>query len=558
MSYVDALPIGAEVGQYAIETVLGQGGFGIVYRARHPVHGRVALKEFYPKSQASRVPDGTIVPSTPRSQEAFAKGVERLLAEGMKLKAFRHNNIVRVIDVFEHNHTAYLAMEEIDGMTLQAAVEGRNLLPSKAMVEDFVAQMVDALKMVHAGGLVHRDVAPDNILVDFKSGAARFVLIDFGGAKRVVTDVSESSSRSLTKTGFSSPEQYGSETVGGMKATPATDIYGLAATLYWLISGKKPIDAPNRSMQDTQPRLAASAALVATYDRNFLSAIDKALTLRPEARPQSADAFQQALKQGVAEASKAGNWKKPVGALVILAMLGSGAYAFMTHSYVPPVTEKPLPLPPEPADDSGGATSDQEPAASAAGGDAATAAAAEAADASTEATSDDPGTTSAKTAESPDIVGSVESPPGQVAVAPPPRQAEQVCHTEYKGQQKCETKYRNEQQCNDEESFDTLTADGSDVWSGVVPSVAVAENICRQQAHGRLHNELKHRCGKGKLGKVDVTCSCDYDSNSLTGASCEFEGTAECKKTERVCENVPVPYEECTTISVPNPVCEWK
>ena len=548
MSYVDALPIGAEVGQYAIETVLGQGGFGIVYRARHPVHGRVALKEFYPKSQASRVADGTIVPSTPRSQEAFAKGVERLLAEGTKLKAFRHKNIVRVIDVFEHNHTAYLAMEEVDGMTLQAAVEGRNLLPSKAMVEDFAAQMIDALKMVHAGGLVHRDVAPDNILVDFKSGAVRFVLIDFGGAKRVVTDVSESSSRSLTKTGFSSPEQYGSETVGGMKATPVTDIYGLAATLYWLVSGKKPIDAPNRSMQDTQPRLAARAALVGTYGRNFLSAVDKALTLRPEVRPQSADAFQQALRQGVAEASKAGNWNKPVGALVILAMLGSGAYALMRPSYVPPVIEEPLPRPPEPADDSGGATTDQEPAANAAGGDAATAAAAEAADASAEATSDDPGTTSAETAD----------PPGQVAVAPPPRQAEQVCHTEYKDQQKCESKYRNEQKCNDEESFETLTADGSDVWSGWVPSVAVAENICRQQAHDRLRTELKQRCRRGRLGKVDVTCSCDYDSNSLTGASCEFEGTAECEKTERVCENVPVPYQECTTVSVPNPVCEWK
>jgi len=535
MSYIDALPIGAEVGQFAIEAVLGQGGFGIVYRARHPAYGRVALKEFYPKSQASRVADGSIVPSTPRSQEAFTKGVERLLAEGAKLRAFRHKNIVRVIDVFEHNHTAYLAMEEVEGTTLQAAVEGRNLVPGKGMVEDFAAQMVDALKMVHASGLVHRDVAPDNILVDLKSGAARFVLIDFGGAKRVVTDVSESSSRSLTKTGFSSPEQYGSETVGGMKATPATDVYGLAATLYWLVSGKKPIDAPNRSMQDTQPRLTASAALIATYGRNFLSAVDKALTLRPEGRPQSADAFLQALKQGVAETPTAGSWKKPVGALAVLAMLGTGAYALISQFQPPSEPRAPIAtqtLLAEPQEKALGGAPTEKPTA--------------------------PSATRTVEMERADVV---PAPTKQVAVVPPPpppRQPKEVCRTEFKQEVNCETKYRTEEECTDEESFDTVSADGSDVWSGWVPSVAAAESVCERQAKSRLRSELRRQCRGGRLGEVEVTCFCDYDRSSPTGASCEFEGTADCEKTERVCRNKRIPYEDCTTVSVPVPVCEWR
>ena len=520
MSYVDALPIGAEVGQYVIESVLGQGGFGIVYRARHPVYGRIALKEFYPKSQASRIADGTIVPSTPRSQEAFTKGVERLMAEGAKLKAFKHRNIVRVIDVFEQNHTAYLVMEEIDGMTLQAAVEGRNLMPSRTMVEDFAAQMIDALKMVHASGLVHRDIAPDNILVDFKSGSARFVLIDFGGAKRVVTDASQSSSRSLTKPGFSSPEQYGSESVGGIKATPATDVYGLAATLHWLISGKTPIDAPNRSIQDTQARLSSSPALVTMYGKPFLSAVDNAMTLRPDGRPQSAEAFQATLRQGVKEEGAFGNWKKPVGVLTVLLLLGAGAYALGPS--LEPEEEYPTPKPVT-HDAAADATpaADAKPIADAAAAEAGVAA---------------------------------DTAPAQPQ--PPPKT--RVCHTVPEPKKECTTTHHTKKECHTETSSDTVSEHGNEAFYGFVPSQQAAEHLCRSQMKSRLAGDLRRDCRPGKMGKVEVECSCDYDPSSPSGASCDYEATAECKTTEEVCENVSIPEETCTTVYVDREVCEWK
>lgn len=330
MRYIDALQAGTHVDQYVIEEVLGQGGFGIVYRARHPVHGVVALKEFFPKSQASRVSDGSIVPSTPRSEEAFVKGVEKLIGEGDKLKGLKHDNIVKVIQVFEHNHTAYLVMEDVDGPTLQAVIDEKKLVANKAMVEDFAKQMIDALALVHSAGLIHRDIAPDNILVEMKGGSPRFVLIDFGGAKRVVTDVSESSSRSLTKTGFSSPEQYGSESAGGIKATPASDVYSLAATLYWLICGRKPIDAPNRHVQDTLVRLAEDDVLEGAYGHNFLSGVDNGLSMRPDVRPQSMEAFRRVLEDGVEQRTgdngRGSKWLA-LAASVALLLAGAGAYS---------------------------------------------------------------------------------------------------------------------------------------------------------------------------------------------------------------------------------------
>lgn len=552
MSYVDALPVGAEVGQYAIESVLGQGGFGIVYRARHPVFGRVALKEFFPKSQASRIADGTIVPSTPRSQEAFSKGVERLMAEGAKLKAFKHRNIVKVIDVFEQNHTAYLAMEEVDGMTLQAAVEGRNVISGKAMVEDFAAQMIDALKLVHTSGLVHRDVAPDNILVDFKSGSARFVLIDFGGAKRVVTDVSESSSRSLTKTGFSSPEQYGSESVGGIKATPATDVYGLAATLYWLISGKKPIDAPNRAMQDTQPRLSANPALIATYGKPFLSAVDNGLTLRPDGRPQSAEAFQATLKRGAKEKAETGNWKKPVGVVAVLALLGAGVYASgpNLNGAADPTVQAEQDAQARADAAAAKARADADAAAAQAIADAEADAAEVIADAEAVAAQ---AKADAEAAEAKRLA--VQKQLDELNAQNVAEAEEPECHTVLELQEQCETSTRSERICTEEEVSESLFDDGINDLYTWYPSKYAANNACEAYEKKRVMKEMNSECD-GKLRNVEVECNCDWDSSSAAGASCSYEVSADCEMVEEVCETRDVPDRTCRTVNVPREVCE--
>jgi serine/threonine protein kinase len=534
MRYIDALQAGTQVDQYVIEEVLGQGGFGIVYRARHPVHGLVALKEFFPKSQASRVSDGSIAPSTPRSEEAFVKGVEKLLAEGDKLKGLKHDNIVKVIQVFEHNHTAYLVMEDVDGPTLQAVIDEKKLVADKAMVEDFAKQMIDALALVHSAGLIHRDIAPDNILVEMNGGAPRFVLIDFGGAKRVVTDVSESSSRSLTKTGFSSPEQYGSESAGGIKATPASDVYSLAATLYWLISGRKPIDAPNRHVQDTLVPLADDDALKAIYGYNFLSGVDHGLSMRPDARPESVPAFQRSLEQGYAKKQVA-NSSRPKQLATVLILLVIGAAGLGGFGYA------------QGWFNSEGAKSDpvasQTPAPS------------------TPATSivADP-IAAGRVAVRTEVVKEVvevpsqerfEQPVSQPSYGPPAIQ----CRTINEPQQQCKAVYRSERQCSEQSKSRRVDSSRNEIVYGQFPSQSVAENVARSQYRGALRDDLESMCD-GSLSGFRVSSSCDYDSSSPTGASCDIEAQAQCNFTKEVCRNVSIPQEECSVVNVPREVCQ--
>lgn len=542
MSYVDALPVGAQVERYVIEAVLGQGGFGIVYRARHPEYGVVALKEFFPKSQASRINDGSIVPSTPRSEEAFAKGVERLIEEGAKLKGMKHPNIIRVIDVFEKNGTGYLAMEAIEGPTLQEAIDSGKLSCDKGVVEAFMAQVLDALKLVHAAGLIHRDIAPDNILVDFSSAPPRFVLIDFGGAKRVVTDVSENSSKSLTKTGFSAPEQYGSETSGGIKATPATDVYGLAASLYWMMTKRRPVDAPNRVIQDTLLPLAKDADLVAIYGHNWLSAIDRSMAILPGERPASIADFERMMVVGAPKPGKQGGGAR--GPMLIVsgiagAALLAGAAAFGGFF--------------------GGTTSPQATEA------AATIAATEggADDLAVNPSPDPSAPVAAPTVVVTQIAAATERTAGPQVIrevintqAPAEVPRAPVCTTVNRQEQRCGTAYRTEQQCSPQTSTRTVSVSGAEEFfgGGYVSTASQAEGICRQQVKAGSRADLEAECD-GNLGAITPSCNCDYDSSSSTGASCSYRARASCTTTKDVCRSVSVPYDKCEMVNVPEQVC---
>jgi serine/threonine protein kinase len=510
MSYVDALQAGTQVDQYVIETVLGQGGFGIVYRARHPVHGVVALKEFFPKSQASRVSDGSIVPSTPRSEEAFTKGVEKLIAEGDKLKGLKHENIVKVIEVFEHNHTAYLVMEDVDGPTLQAVIDERKLVANKPMVETFATQMIDALALIHSAGLIHRDIAPDNILVDLKRGAPRFVLIDFGGAKRVVTDVSESSSRSLTKTGFSSPEQYGSESAGGIKATAASDVYGLAATLYWLISGRKPIDAPNRHVQDTLVRLAGDDALEAVYGYSFLSGVDHGLSMRPDARPQNVEAFRRALKEGIKQ--KTGDhgggskWLATATSLLVIGAIGLGGFGYAQgwFSSAGAVAEAVVTQAASPAPATSAAVNEHDP------------------------------TIVQPVAVRTEVVKEVVTAPSEAPSPPKPR-----CRFETQMRNVTQTVAATEYRDEPVQRTDSRDLSASGTWN--IPSsmivalnsgrlhVVDAEERCDSAVKSRASSRFRSQCYGGVVTDEEepplCTCNPDYSG------TCSWESSAKCEKT---------------------------
>lgn len=534
MRYVDALQAGTQVDQYVIGEVLGQGGFGIVYRARHPVHGVIALKEFFPKSQASRVSDGSIVPSTPRSEEAFVKGVEKLIAEGDKLKGLKHDNIVKVIDVFEQNHTAYLVMEDVAGPTLQAVIDEKKLVADKAMVEDFAQQMINALALVHSAGLIHRDIAPDNILVDMKGGSPRFVLIDFGGAKRVVTDVSESSSRSLTKTGFSSPEQYGSESAGGIKATPASDVYGLAATLYWLISGRKPIDAPNRHVQDTLVRLASDDALEAVYGHNFLSGVDHGLSMRPDARSQSVEAFRRALEEGVTQRpganSGSSKWLATALSILVIGAIGLGGLGYTLGWFSSTGAEAEAVTTPAaaPAPATSAALNDGDPKGS---------------------TQEPVRTQVVKEVVAVPNGKGLQQPVSQTAYAPPAPK----CRTIYEPQQQCRTAYRTERQCGEQTKSETVSDSWTDTRGGMLAGDSGdTERLCRSQMRSSAQSRLRRECD-GRLGSVRVDCTCP---EGYGYGRCEVDAEAQCQSTEEVCQNVSVPNEECSIVNVPKEVCQ--
>jgi len=263
-------------GRYTIERVLGRGGFGITYRAVHNrLLMRVAIKELFPEGSTRRE-DGTVVPPAGTGREGLAEAREKFLEEARTLAQFSHPGIVRVIDVFEENNTAYLAMEYLAGETLARRILRQGRLPVDE-AEDLARKVASALGVVHAAGLLHRDVKPENI---FLTNDGRVVLIDFGSARAFVQGVTASYTRVVTP-GYAAPEQYASQARVG----PPTDIYGLGATLYHALTGNPPPPATDRLLGEALPSLPG------WVPPNLRLAVERALALNAGERPQTVAEF---------------------------------------------------------------------------------------------------------------------------------------------------------------------------------------------------------------------------------------------------------------------------
>ncbi|MGE0768898.1 MAG: tetratricopeptide repeat protein [Hyphomicrobiaceae bacterium] len=275
-----ALKSGLTIRHYVIEEVIGAGGFGITYRSRHArLTSKVfALKEFFPRQFAAR--QGTHVISTPDGDGLFRWGLDRFLKEAEALAKCEHPGIVDVVDYFEENGTAYAVLGFVEGQQMGQWLEALGRPPTQAEIDRVLMPLLDALDAVHSARLLHRDIAPDNILIR-RDGSP--CLIDFGACREDIRDRSQKLS-AIVKHGYSPPEQYhGIAELQG----PWTDIYAVAATVYRAISGQPPMDSSRRGAlgDGLQPLSAMPSA--PGYRPGFLAAIDQGLKLKPDERPRS-------------------------------------------------------------------------------------------------------------------------------------------------------------------------------------------------------------------------------------------------------------------------------
>ena len=275
------LAAGTEIRDYTIVSVIGTGGFSIVYKAiDNALRREVAIKEYFPAAMALRAVDGTIAPHS-RDAATFSKGIESFLNEGKLLAAFDHPALVRVYRCWEERGTAYIAMRLYSGITLRDAVLAGDWRADEASLHALLAPMCDALELLHASKCYHRDVAPDNImLVD--NGAP--VLLDFGAARKAIESTQVFTA--ILKPGYAPIEQYGD---GELKQGPWTDIYALAGVVHFTLAGTAPPTAINRMIKDAMPR--PRDAFSGRLPEHWLDAIEAALSVKPEARPQSIDEF---------------------------------------------------------------------------------------------------------------------------------------------------------------------------------------------------------------------------------------------------------------------------
>jgi serine/threonine protein kinase len=282
-----SLPPGLRLADYLIERPLGGGGFGITYLARDSnLQLPVAIKEYFPSDLVARGPDNHVRVRTAdrEQQEQYDWGLERFLDEARALATFRHPNIVRVLRYFRDNGTAYIVMEYESGLPLKRWVPQNTPLSPRSVLS-IINPLLDGLEAVHNSGFLHRDIKPDNIYVRADGTP---VLLDFGAARRV------SANKDLTNIvspGFAPFEQYHSQGNQG----PWTDIYSLGAVMYWMITGRKPVESASRVKEDTMLP-ASSLAEVGVFGPALLQAVDWAMNPDEGKRPQTVAVFRASIR----------------------------------------------------------------------------------------------------------------------------------------------------------------------------------------------------------------------------------------------------------------------
>lgn len=327
----NCLAPGVQVGEYRLQGVVGEGGFGIVYKARDLSLDRVvAVKEFMPATLAGRMSSNQI---HVRSQHkgAFDAGLRSFINEARLLAKFSHPALVHVYRFFEENGTAYMVMRYYEGQTFRAYLADQPGAMNERWLATVLSPVLDVLEMLHAADCFHRDIAPDNV---FLQSSGMPVLLDFGAARRIIGDMTQALTMVL-KPGYAPIEQYVDD--GSMPQGAWTDIYQIGAMLYMVITGKTPATSVARMISDPVVQLTTDS--YPGYSAEFLHGVHRALAVKPENRPQSIAELRDLLGIRTFTAPALSSWAAS-GAMPLVEMalpsavdapVGSGANLLHVH-----------------------------------------------------------------------------------------------------------------------------------------------------------------------------------------------------------------------------------
>lgn len=291
MSLSHTLPVGTKLRDYMIDDILGSGGFGITYKARDVrLSSVVAIKEYFPIQLAVRKGDQTVASrSGNNSDDLYQWGLRKFLDEANSLAKLHHPSIVGVNFLFQANDTVYMVLDYIQGYSLKDWLTSIRRAPTTEELLALSMPLLDALEAIHDAGLLHRDIAPKNIMLDRSDIADASdinpILIDFGAVRLLVAQHSQTIANALTP-GYAPPEQHSNRGQG-----PWTDIYALSATLYFAMSNKVPPNGLERMMEDTYVPIAAVARR--PYDPKLFELVDWGLRPHPKDRPQTVAAWRE-------------------------------------------------------------------------------------------------------------------------------------------------------------------------------------------------------------------------------------------------------------------------
>ena len=293
-----ALPVGAKLdnGNITIRGVLGEGGFGITYRADDLFFGEIALKEFLPKSMVmnrSDQPGSYDVVVKPEKATAFNHSMRQFWREPRIISSLKHPNIVEVLFDFQENNTAYYGMRLLKGMELAKWMQKRGKPLDFKAASDIMFPVMDALIYMHQKGTYHRDISPSNIFLEETDGGLRPVLIDFGAAYTAQKDFTHTFNRVYNKN-FSPPEQNWDGDYQG----PHSDVYAFCATFYYVMTGIVPLPPIERGTDEAdrlKPLIDAIPAGMPPVSRRVSDAIMNGLKLNPQKRTRDMQQLKQAL-----------------------------------------------------------------------------------------------------------------------------------------------------------------------------------------------------------------------------------------------------------------------